>query len=179
MKKGLDTMKLFLEIVFILMLIGVFNALSGCASLPQPSVLDSASSNTQIIMKTIRSTNWISSLLMIGFVMGLIAAFGLDFKQLGLVTSGACIAGLFLSAAMSNLWFYIGAGLVVFASILIVIAGLVWKHKAIVEIVTGVEELKQGGDPKEDSKLLSASQSKHTQLMVQEVKAKLKVGGKI
>ena len=172
-------MRQFLEIVFILMLMAIANTLlSGCAALPnsQTSFMDGASTNTQIIYQTIRSINWVASLLLVGVVLGLIAAFGLGFKQLGLVTSGACVAGLFLSAAMSNTFFYVAAGLVVLASIIFVIAGLIWKHRAMVELVKGGNELLRAiPAPKTVKKTLQEQQSKHTQSMVQQIKGKLKV----
>ena len=113
------------------------------------------------------------SFLLLGFVLGLVGAFGLGFKKLGLVVSGSCIAGIFLTAAVSNTWFYIGAGLVVFASIVIVIAGLLLRNKAITELVSGIQEIKEEGD----NEKLKETQSKNTQRLVQNVKSKLKLKG--
>lgn len=180
----LKCFKIVLEIIFVMMLFGVIALLCGCSILQpgQNVVTEPITNTTNVIYETIKSTNWVISFLMLGFVLGLIAAFGLGFKQLGLVTSGACVAGIFLSAAISNTWFYIGAGLVVFASILIVVAGLLLKHKAITELVTGVQSVRknfldsQMQEPVK--KLLQKEQSKQTQKIVQETKAKIKLKGK-
>lgn len=175
--KALDLLKIVFEVILFFMLLAAINTLiSGCHVL-QP--VEKVTTNTEILYRTIKSTNWMLSFLMIGFVLGLIGSFGLGFKKLGLVTSGACVAGIFLSAAISNAWFYIGAGLVVFASILIVIVGLLLKNNAIKEIILGVEDIKEHYKGTPDyarvKNYLQVQQAKETQQLVQEVKTKIKL----
>lgn len=177
--KALDLLKIVFEIILFFLLLATINTLiSGCHVL-QP--VEHVTTNTEVLYETIKSTNWIASFLLIGFVLGLIGAFGLGFRKIGLATSMACVAGIFLSAALSNLWFYVGAGLVVFASILIVVIGLFLKHRAITEIVTGVQSIRNNVlNSKTDNlakQMLRSKQSKETQQMVQEIKTRMKLKG--
>jgi len=178
--KALDLLKIVFEIILFLMLLAAINIfLSGCSVLqPTEQITTNTGiiTNTDVIYKTIKSTNWVLSFLLLGFVLGLIGSFGLGFKRIGLVTSGACIAGIFLSAAISNTWFYIGAGLVVFASVLIVIAGILMKNRAILDLIVGIEYVRDDlGNKGIAKEILKEHQRPQTQRIVQEVKTNLKL----
>jgi len=153
---------------------------SGCASLPhdtQPS--PGANDTADTIWRTVRSTDWLASLFIVGFVCSLIAA-GMGFGKLGLLSAFSCVAGLFLKAAFSQPWFYAVAGLLVLASTCLVIAGIAWKNKALREIVVGVQKVKQeNGASAVVSSIMQDNQSKPTQALVQQIKGELKVKGEI
>lgn len=159
--------------------------LTGCAVTQPYNPTAPISNNTTVIWKVIQSTDWLASLFMVGFVLGIIGV-GLGFGKLGLVSSFACVAGLFLKASMSNVWFYTAAGLIVVASALIVLAGIVTKNKALRELVQGIQQGKtaiseiHGLEEKElINTQLKDSQSKTTRQVVESIKAYLKIKGQI
>ncbi len=165
------------RILNILMLVCIL--VLGCASIPTDTPKETISSGTQIIWKTIASTDWLSSIFLMGFVCSIVGI-GLGMTKLGVSCAVACVAGLFLKSALSALWFYQAAALVVLASILIVIAGIIFKNKAIKELIIGVQAIKTetpGSKPVSD--IMKENQSKPTVALVNQVKAELKTKGVI
>jgi hypothetical protein len=178
-------MNKFIQILnWILLLLGTvlivlfLMTLGGCKIL-QPVDNPPPSSDTgKIIWNTVSSMDWLGSLFLLGFVCSIIGA-GLGFKKLGITCAASCVAGLFLKSALSTLWFYQAAALIVLASFLIVIAGIIYKNRAIVELIIGAQNLKKEAVTIPVSEVMQAAQSKTTQQLVDQVKSDLKLKGKI
>jgi len=173
--------KIIVEILLFIMLLIAISTFLGCH---MPTVDHSFVASTggttsfDTVTQTIRQMDFLRSLLMLGFVLGLIGAFGMGFPKLGLSASGACFAGLFLASAMANVWFYVGAGLIVLASVVIVVAGIALKNRAIRELVIGIQKVKENSTKgTKINQQLRDAQTKTTVAVVNEVKAKLKTRG--
>lgn len=179
-----------LVLVLAIMLIQILIVLSGCAALQKTVNPVPSTPSQQIINNVIHSTDWLGSLFLLGFVCSVIGA-GLGFKKLGIVCALSCISGLFLKSALSTLWFYQAAALIVLASILIVIAGIIYKNRAIVELILGIQKVKESNHPYvtnngeselnkvEVNNTLQSVQTKLTRKLVSQIKNDLKLKGKI
>ena len=152
--------------------------LVGCSVLPTgpspPS--DPLSASQSIIYSTIRSTDWLMSVLLMGCVLGLFAGFnGLKVGWAGLA---ACVGGMVLKADMSSTYVYWACGLMVLGTVLAAIASVLLKNRAVRELIVGVQKVKQ--DPSNGvSGTMRNEQTRPTVDLVNSVKAKLKTKGVI
>jgi hypothetical protein len=155
--------------------------LSGCASFPThenlPDVIHTPTQ--QIIYESIKSTDWLLSLLMVGCVLGIFS--GLNGMKTGWAGVAACVGGIVLKAALSSTYVYWLCGALFIGCVLAAIASILWKNKAIAEIIIGTNKLKNDVGNSvtivDANKVLSDEQSKDTRALVNQVKAKLKTKG--
>lgn len=173
------TSKFFMYIILItfismiICLIGVF--LTSCSIL-QPNTLD-ASTPEQLVNVVFR-TNWLVTLSIIGIAASFFSLLN-GFKW-GLPAIASCCVALFMSLATARYSGFMAiCGLV--GSILIMVGSVLVKNKALLEIVTGVERLKENNSDTEDFKNvvhsnLESVQTKHTKNIVKKVKARINGG---
>ncbi len=142
------------------------------------------SPGTKIIYETIRSTDWLISLFLIGCVAGLFA--GLNGLKIGWLGAASCIGGILIKSALSTIWIYWFMSFCLAGCILAVIASILLKNKALIEIIKGVQKAKDGMvvvDGENPAKVALevelGHQSKPTQKLVQLIKGDLKVKGEI
>lgn len=160
----LATVLLFLFVVW----------LSSCiAHTPPPNIITtpvSVSANT--IIQSIKSSDWLNSLFLLSIVISLAAAF--NGLKLGWGAAAACIAGLLLKGALSNVWVYSSLGCVLVGCIGLFAVSVIRKNTALVEIIKGAQNLKRLVNDNDASAVLAAKQSKTTQNIVNTIKNELK-----
>jgi hypothetical protein len=149
--------------------------LSGCASIPTHNISPPIPTTPTIIWNTVRSTDWLFSLLLIGSVAGVFA--GLNGMKSGWMAVAACISGLFLKAALTSTWVYWFCGLLFVGSLTLGIVSIIWKNNALKDLIVGGNYLKQHVDTSVSSEIFKTSQSKDTVVLVNNIKAKLKTKG--
>ncbi len=149
--------------------------LSGCASTPTHNTSPPSSTTQTIIMNTIKSTDWLFSLLLMGSVAGVFA--GLNGMKSGWMAVVACISGLFLKAALTSTWVYWFCGLLFVGSMTLGIVSIMWKNRGLTDLIIGGNYLKQHVDKSVASTIFQTSQSKDTVALVNNIKAKLKTKG--
>jgi hypothetical protein len=132
-------------------------------------------SSRDVIIRTISSTDWLFSMLLIGAVIG--AFSGLNGMKTGWAGTAACIGGLFLKAALSSTWVYWFCGLLFAGSLLAGIASIVWKNKAVKDLILSAQYLKGHVDKDISTSIFKTSQSKDTVSLVNNIKAKMKSKG--
>ena len=170
----------------IVLLIALF-FVSGCASLGggHNVPINQGVDNTGVgsINLPLPDFGGLPSLLLVGFVLSVVGI-GLGFAKLGGVTAIACVAGLLLRSVLSVGWFIYLSAFILLATILVVAAGIVFKNKALKEIIVGIQEYKAGvltekADVECVNDVLKSNQSSITQKLVKAVKNKLKLNGVI
>jgi len=175
--------KSLLEYLFLIGLalgiVAILILLAGCQVL-KPELSGSGGGTIPSTLPRVPSWSFMPSLLLVGLVMGIVGA-GLGFVKLGGISAAACMAGLVVWNSMNLPWFQVSVGLILLASVIIVIVGIVRKNKAIRELIIGAQFLKKSAADyfEGGTKALQAQQSKETQKIVQEVKGKLKLKGTI
>lgn len=166
--------------------------LTGCSTMGQSridtgsDIIDSVSPGATQMWKVVSKTNWAVSLCLIGFVLSVFAF--LNGQKVGLAGMGACAVGMFMALAIARfaMWMAI-FGLI--GSVVAGVASILAKKKALTEIVTGVQHVRDAVKFSRDGALLQAktddmlnkTQSKSTQKLVatEKLKQKLKsIGGK-
>jgi hypothetical protein len=152
--------------------------LAGCAY-TQP--LPSTHGPVEILQSVIHSTDWISSLLLIGVVLGVFTGMnGLKVGWMGVVAS---TVGLLVKSALSVTWVYWWCGFTLVAVMLAAVASIILKNHALREIITGVQDVKSAVGPELDkgavNETLAAAQSKTTKRLVHKHKVILYDKGKI
>lgn len=150
-----------------------------CASTPVTTTQPTEINTThQIIMKTISSTDWLLSMLLLGSVAGIFA--GLNGIKSGWIAVLSCIGGMVLKASLTSTWVYWCCGFLFVGSILVATASVLWKNKAIKELIMSAQYLKQAVPDKERVKeIFNLTQTKDTKALVTSVKNNLKLNGTI
>jgi uncharacterized membrane protein (DUF106 family) len=132
----------------------------------------------QILIKTVKATNWLATIGIIGMGLGVFAFFSGNTK-FGIAGTIACFVVLSISLAVARYHEMLALYCVIVATVGTVgmFAYTIFvKNKALREIVKSVQELKTTytEDSKKDvSKILSDNQSKTTQELVTKIKEKL------
>lgn len=160
---------------WIICVIALLVMLCGCASTQTHNTSPPATTTQTIIWNTVRSTDWLFSILLIGSVAGVFA--GLNGMKSGWMAVVACISGLFLKAALTSTWVYWFCGLLFVGSLTLGIVSIIWKNKAIKDLIVGGNYLKQHVEASVSSEIFKAAQSKDTVALVNNIKAKLKTKG--
>ena len=154
--------------------------LSGCAVTPPRPESIPQTPGQQIINNTIQSTDWLMSILLIGSVLGIFA--GLNGVKTGWAGTASCVGGMVLKAALSSTWVFWLCGFLFIVCVVAAVASILWKNKALREIITGIQFVRESVDPeiKENmTEYLASKQGKDTQGLVNQVKADLKLKGVI
>jgi hypothetical protein len=131
---------------------------------------------------TIRSTDWLMSGFLLAIVLGVFA--GLNGIKAGWLGAVASFVGLLVKAALSQTWVYWWLGCILVGGALATIASVLLKNKALRELITSVQCLRQtewdGKTHKaEMTEVLQDLQSKPTQRLVLREKVKLKERGEL
>lgn len=160
----------------------------GCSSVPITSSNDDSSNGVpELPLQRIVVADFMFTALSISFVLGVIGT-GLGFGKIGLSIIGGSLAGIFLRTTIltyiSNVYFSIAVALIVLSGVLLIVAGVLMKNKAIKEMILSIQHIKdwaevEGSDRKEANDIMNSLQSKETKQTVQKVKSDLKVKGKI
>lgn len=149
-----------------------------CATCPEnaPNIHTETNTTQQIIMKTIASTDWLMSMLLLGSVAGIFA--GLNGIKSGWMAVISCIGGMVLKASLTSTWVYWCCGCLFVGSIIVAVASIVWKNKAVKELIMSAQYLKQAVPDKERvSEIFNLTQTKDTKNLVANVKSNLKLKG--
>jgi len=156
--------------------------LSGCVSSTmsrRPVLEKSVSNSMQLIQNTVKSSDWLMSAFLIAIVLGVFSGF--NGLKTGWCAAGASLLGLILKSAMTQTWVYWSLGVLLIAGVLLVAASILMRKRALVEIIKGVQRLKEAASVcTEPEKLaLAKTQSKPTQRIVAAIKTDLKLKGDI
>lgn len=130
------------------------------------------------IVKVIHSTDWFMSLMMIATVVSLFA--GLNGLKMGWAGVLACGGGLALKAALSSVYVFWICGLLFVVCLVLATFSILIKNKALREIVTGVQVIRNSVPPEQKetmSTILSSEQTDYTKKLVTKVKTVLKRKG--
>jgi hypothetical protein len=171
-----------LFICAIVLMLFILTLLTGCKSVPIIST-PSVPVNTAPEIVRITATDFLSTGLILSTVLGVIGI-GMGLGKLGLSIAGGSIAGLLLRTTlltyMSSAWFSVIVAMIVLAGLLLVLAGVLIKNKAIQEMIIGIQSLRRDSVFEEEiTSNIKASQSSATQNLIQKEKAKLKIKGEI
>jgi len=178
----------FATLIFMLIgiLICIVLSVSGCNSgwtwpgqKPKPTQITVPSSPSEALWHVVRKSNWLVTLAIPIIALGAVAMFnGAGKLGMSAIIFGCVNLFMALATARFALWMgifgLVGSGLAVAASILV-------KNKALVEIIKGVQACRKNKIEHDDIdlQLKQAQKSLTTQKIVQNVKAKLKLKGKI
>jgi len=175
-------------IVVTIVLITIVVSCSGCRFAqsavdfvfkPAPSTnVEQPVSSTGQLWKTVKKSNWITTLAIPIIALGAVAMFNGAIKLgMSAVIFGTVNLFMALATARFALWMAI-FGLI--GSIASVAVSIIVKNRGLLEIVTGAQILKNSTikTKKEGSKILKDCQTKNTQKLVQKIKSKMKVKGK-
>lgn len=152
-------------------LITILLYLTCCASVP--TVSPPAVPTTSTIVNTIQSTDWLMSILLMGCVAGLFAAF--NGLKVGWAGVAACVGGIVLKAALSSTYVYWLCGFLFIGCVVAALASVLLKNTALREIIIGAQRVK--AQVPDSNIILANEQSTTTQKLVQKVKGALKVKG--
>ncbi len=119
------------------------------------------------------------SILLIALVIGVFT--GLNGVKAGWMGAVAAGVGLLVKSALTLTWVYWMAGFTLIGVMIAAIASVVLKNKAITELITGIQKVKDDSVTVRGTvnAYLQNEQSKDTQKIVQYKKAALKLKGKI
>lgn len=178
--KGKIVWKILISLLLLFMI--------GCSSVPITSSNDDSSNGVpELPLQRIVVADFMFTALSISFVLGVIGT-GLGFGKIGLSIIGGSLAGIILRTTIltyvSNVYFSIAVALIVLSGVLLIVAGVLMKNKAIKEMILSIQHIKdwaevEGSDRKEANDIMNSLQSKETKQTVQKVKSDLKVKGKI
>lgn len=179
MLKFIDEHTLLCVIVFIilsLLCVGLFS----CSLLPTSggSTITTVPTAAQQLFKAAKNSNWLVTVSILGIAAGAFAF--LNGSKIGISCIGASCISLFMALAVARFSTWMAVfGLI--GSLASVCISVLVKNRAVKEIVMGVEELKpaEGGNYSGTNKILANIQTKSTQKLVQNVKNKLKLQGKL
>lgn len=180
-KTGGDKMKLC--IIFICIL-GMLTGLVGCGVIQ--SVIDTvvgkpeqniSTTPEQSMYQAVKSSNWLVTASIIGIAVSTFAF--INGSKVGLAGIVSCCISLFATLAVARFatWMAV-CGLV--GAVLICTYSILIKNRAVKELVTGAQELKEiNGNSKLGSKVLFDVQSVSTRKIVNRIKDALKLQGKM
>ena len=176
--------KLLFWLVFMLICWATLAILSGCSIFrPGSSTITTVPTAAQQLFKAAKNSNWLVTISILGIAAGAFAF--LNGSKIGLPCIGASCISLFMALAVARFSTWMAVfGLI--GSLASVGISVLVKNRAVKEIVMGVQDLKKGFkvDQREDlidrsHRAQNNNQSKSTQKLVQSVKSKLKLKGKI
>lgn len=154
-----------------------------CLGLPTKPTTPIIPSPIDQLWNVAKGVNWLATVSILGIAIGV---FGLmNGSKFGVPAAVASCVSLFMTLAVARfaLWMAV-CGLI--GSVLVCIASILLKNKALVEIIKGVQKAKDntiedsGGLPAiELLKQELGKQTKSTQKIVQQIKGNLKVSGEI
>lgn len=168
-----------LIILWLLCSIGI--VLSGCSLLPTSGssiVTGAIPSATQQLWKAAKGSNWLVTMSILGIAAGAFAFF--NGSKIGIPCIGASCISLFMALAVARFSTWMAVfGLI--GSLASVGISVLVKNRAVKEIVTGVQTMKdcQPTTKGVANTILADIQSKSTRKLVQNVKSKLKLKGKL
>jgi hypothetical protein len=153
-----------------------FALTSGCASIPQNNDTKPVVTSNQVIIQAIKSTDWILSLMLIGSVVGLFAGF--NGLKTGFAGTAACVGGIFLKAALTSTYVYWFSGFIFIGCVLAAIASILYKNRAVKDLIVGTQFLKQAVPDKDRvANIFDLSQTNPTKQLVNQIKSSLKSKG--
>lgn len=170
-------------LAFILFFLALTCMCSSCSLLPassNPIITGPIPSAGQQLWKAAKDSNWLVTVSILGIAAGAFAF--LNGSKIGLPCIGASCISLFMSLAVARFstWMAI-FGLI--GSLAAVGISVLVKNRAVQEIVAGGQEFKKDLNSYPPAprfnKIQSEIQSKSTKKLVQNVKSKLKLKGKI
>ncbi len=169
-------MKAIVVIIFTLFLMML---LSGCSLLPTSGgsiITGPVPTPIQQLYKAAKNSNWLVTISILGVAAGAFAF--LNGSKMGLPCIGASCISLFMALAVARFSMWMAVfGLI--GSLASVCISVLVKNRAVKEIVVGVQEYKSNTVIGTMNSVLAEKQSKSTQKLVQSVKSKLKLEGKI
>lgn len=186
-----NTNKLIIGIILITTIMFAIIGLSGCyfmrASNNDNEIPDEIPDNpTSLLYKTVYKTNWLVTASIIGAAFA--AAAFLNGSKMAAPIGIGCLVALALSLAVIRYATWL-AGFTTVAAVLILIATILTKDKALKQIVTGVQWAKEtiAGESNRGEKeakevinqVLAEHQDSTTQRLVAQVKDNLKLEGQI
>jgi hypothetical protein len=92
----------------------------------------------------------------------------------------SCIGGIVLKASLTSTWVYWCCGFLFIGSVVIAIASILFKNKAVKELIMSAQYLKQAvPDSERVMDIFNLTQTKDTKALVNAVKSNLKLKGVI
>jgi hypothetical protein len=172
----MDCQNKYIEIILLVLFILLAGmAIVSCSLPPQQGGSPDPSPTDQLI-KVVTKTSWMPTLSIVGIACGVFALLN-GFKW-GIPAIASCCVSLFMSLATARYSEYMAiTGLV--GSVLITAGSIIVKNQALIEIITGVEKVKEEvpvdlpTGSKEVNKVLDRHQTKYTKRTVKSVKKKL------
>jgi len=154
--------------------------IAGCACLGLPTKPTTPIIPTPLeqLWNAAKQSNWLVSISILGIAAGVFAL--MNGSKIGIPAAIASCVSLFMTLAVARFatWMAV-CGIV--GSVLACAASILLKNKALLEIIKGVQLVKEDGqsNAKIVTNLLRDNQSKPTQKLVQKIKGDLKVSGEI
>ena len=160
--------------------IGIFIVyLSGCSILRpgSGSTITTVPTAAQQLFKAAKNSNWLVTISILGVAAGAFAF--LNGSKIGLPCIGASCISLFMALAVARFSMWMAVfGLI--GSLASVCISVLVKNRAVKDLIMGGQKIKgQGYTTLGINKILAENQTKSTQKLVQNVKSKLKLKGKI
>ena len=154
--------------------------IGGCSLFPTSgSTIATVPTATQQLWKAAKNSNWLVTISILGVAAGAFAF--LNGSKMGLPCIGASCISLFMALAVARFSTWMAVfGLI--GSLAAVGISVLVKNRAVKEIVVGVQKYKDGYSGSDSRSYLTdklKEQSKSTKKLVQNVKSKLKLEGKI
>ena len=177
----LDYIDLIISIlIFILISLCLIAGLSSCSLLPTGggSTISTVPTAAQQLFKAAKNSNWLVTISILGIAAGAFAF--LNGSKIGLPCIGASCISLFMALAVARFSTWMAVfGLI--GSLASVGISVLVKNKAVKEIVMGTQIVKDSQEINSSivNDILVENQTKSTQKLVQSVKSKLKLEGKI
>ncbi len=167
--------------IVVAMFVFIILSILGCAT-PGTPILDKIPTSAwESTMGVVAKTNWFGTFCLLTFFGGIVAI-GLDQRKIGSAVVIAAISTLCLGLAINR--FPTWMAIIGFTSSMIAVGySILIKKKALVEIVRGVQNFRNGPDglylPDVGiDKDLNAAQSKSTKKIVKKIKEKNNVGNR-
>lgn len=172
MKYPFTKLETVVLIVCVLSLILIIFYSTGCTTLKTVPVATTPPSqnSSEVIYKAISTTDWTSSIFIIGIVLCTFAALN-GLKQ-GWIGAASVGVGMFLKAGLSNTWVWTMCGVLLVCSVALGIISVIVRYKALYQVVSSVENQKKHDRVFWDYsyKEFFTKQSKDTQKVVKQMK---------
>ena len=165
----------FIMMSISMLMVFVLSLLSCQTPLPPPNP-PSTSPTDQLIVKTLTTTDWLSSLFLLAVPIGLFAGF--NGVKTGFLGAGCAVCGLLVKGMLSQLWIYPLLTFLLIAVVCCASASIIMKSRVAKELVTGIEGLKakaatQPVTTAEANTVLQSVQTPATQKLVDKIKSSL------
>jgi hypothetical protein len=174
---------IILGIIILMVFVGLLTMLGCAVAGPPAPEVEPISQTTQVVWKTINSTDWLSTGFMVAVALGVFA--GLNGIKAGFLAALAALSGLVLKSALSVPWVYsaLAVGLVgvLAAGGLLMVASILRKNRSLEQVIKGTQAIKalipECPDVAPVNKVLSNIQDRTTKALVLNTKTKLKLRG--